>query len=78
MKNFSVSPGQTPNHSLIPTAHDPSFLSFPSTSNVASSSQLASAGLRPDYQSSSDQMSTKKTFVKKRTKPRRRMRGELG
>ncbi|XP_057632433.1 NACHT, LRR and PYD domains-containing protein 1 [Chionomys nivalis] len=48
--------------------HDPSFLSFPSTSNVEFSSQLASAGLRPDYQSSSDQMSIKKTLVKKRTK----------
>ncbi|XP_075847944.1 NACHT, LRR and PYD domains-containing protein 1a-like isoform X2 [Microtus pennsylvanicus] len=55
--------------------HDPSFLSLPSTSNVESSSQLASAGLRPDYQSSSDQMSTKKTFVKKHTKSKCRTRG---
>ncbi|XP_038183814.1 NACHT, LRR and PYD domains-containing protein 1a-like [Arvicola amphibius] len=49
--------------------YDPSLLSFPSTSNVESSSQPASTGFRPDHQSSSLQMSTKKTFVKKRTKP---------
>ncbi|KAM7333748.1 hypothetical protein ACRRTK_007068 [Alexandromys fortis] len=58
----------------LTVTHAPSFLCVPSTSNVESSSQLVSAELRPDYQSSSDQMSTKKTFVKKGTKSRCRMR----
>nr|XP_048304559.1 NACHT, LRR and PYD domains-containing protein 1a-like isoform X2 [Myodes glareolus] len=54
--------------------HDPSFLSFPSTSHMESSSQLASIGFRPDHHSSSDPMSTKKTSEKKRTKSRCRTR----
>ncbi|XP_037057765.1 NACHT, LRR and PYD domains-containing protein 1-like [Peromyscus leucopus] len=57
-------------------AHHPKLHSSPSTSNMESSSQLASIEIISDHEDSCDQMPKKKTFKKKPTKSGCRTRGE--